>query len=337
MNASFPAADVERERKRALDALSVSLKNPGAIGSMVTTALLYGGAPYGIQASGTPATLARLTRDDLAEHHRRWWHPANSSLIVSGGISSAQANALAAELFGSWRGAGPVPVPPAERAGEAQRPRTIVIDMPGAGQAAVSAAVRGISRGAPDYYAMRLADAVLGGGSTGRLFEEIRTKRALSYGSYSNLVARADEGFLGATAQTKNESAAEVAQVMLGELDRLGKEPIGAEAAQKRIAFLTGNHNRSVETSGGLGNTLASLVLQGLSPGEAAAFVRNMEAVTAEQASAAAAKMVSAERATLVIVGDSAKFLDKLRAVRGDVEVIPLAELDLDSPTLRKR
>jgi zinc protease len=336
-NATFPAEDFEREKKKALDGLSVSLKNPGAIGSMVMTAALFGDAPYGSMATGTPATLARLTRDDLALHHRRWWHPGNSALIVSGGLDSGRANALAAELFGGWRGDGPPPQPPAERAGEARAPRTIVIDMPGAGQAAVGAGVRAISRGAPEYYPLRLADAVLGGGSTGRLFEEIRTKRALSYGSYSNLVARADEGFLGASAQTKNESAAEVAQVMLGELDRLGREPIGSDAAGKRIAFLTGNHNRSVETGEGLGNLLASLILQGLEPSEAAAFVGKMEGVTAQQASAAAARLVSAERATLVIVGDSAKFLDKLKAVRPNVELIRLDELDLDSPTLRKR
>ena len=57
-----------------------------------------------------------------------------------------------------------------------------------------------------------LANSVLGGTSTGRLFEEIRTKRALSYGAYSSLAAQRDEGTIVASAQTKNESAAEVAQ-----------------------------------------------------------------------------------------------------------------------------
>ena len=138
-NATFPAEDFEREKKKALDGLSVAMKNPGTVGSMVMTAALFGDAPYGAMATGTPTTLARLTRDDLARHHRRWWHPGNSALIVSGGMDPARANALAAELFGGWRGEGPAPQPPAERAGEARAPRTIVVDMPGAGQAAVSA------------------------------------------------------------------------------------------------------------------------------------------------------------------------------------------------------
>jgi zinc protease len=304
---------------------------------MVSQPLVYGTAPYGGIASGTPASLKSLGRDDLAAHHRRWWHPGNSALIVSGGIDAARANALAARLFGGWRGEGAAPQPPQSRAGEAQPARTIVIDMPTAGQAAVGVAVRAIGRGDPDYYNLSVANAVLGAGSTGRLFQEVRTKRALSYGSYSSLPARADASVLSASAQTKNESAAEVVQVILAELDRLGKEPLDQASVERRIAFLTGGYTRQMETSGGVGATLASLVQQGLTPAEATRFVAQMEGVSPAEATAVAGRLVSADRATLVVVGDASKFLDKLKAVRPNLEVIPIAELDLDSPTLRRK
>ncbi len=335
-NATFPAQELELQRKQALDSLQVAMNTPGQIAAMVAQPLVYGSAPYATIASGTPASIASLTRDDLVAQRRQWWHPANSALVVSGGIDAARVNALAASLFSGWRGEGAAPQPPASRAGTAQKVRTVVIDMPGAGQAAVLAAARGLSRADPDYYSFNAANAVLGGGSTGRLFQEVRTKRALSYGSYSGMAPRAEAGMLTATAQTKNETAAEVAQVILGELDRLAKQPLQREEVANRISFLTGAFNRQAETSGGLGATLGNLIQQGLSPSEAARFVANMEAVTPEAASAAAARLVGGDKATLVIVGDSSKFLDKLKAVRPNVEVIPLAELDLDSPTLRK-
>jgi zinc protease len=336
-NATFPEEELERLRKRSLDALSIAMRDPGAIAQLVAQPLLYGAAPYGTLANGTSASLARLTRADLADHHRRWWHPGNASLIISGGIDAQQASRLADALFGGWRGQGAAPQAPAARAGEAQPVRTIVVDMPGAGQAAVLAAVRGIGRADPAYYDMTLANAVLGSGSSGRLFQEVRVKRALSYGANSGMPGRMDASVLTASSQTKNESAAEVAQVILAELDRLGKEPLEADQTAKRIAFLTGNYNRQVETSGGLAAVLAGLVQQGLSPAQAAGFVRQMEAVTPQGASAAAAKLASSQLASVVIVGDASKFLDKVKAVRPDVEVIPLAELDLQSPTLRKR
>jgi len=335
-NATFPAEELELERKEALDFLSVAMRTPGQLANLVSQPVIYGAAPYGTIMFGTPRSVAGLTREDFAEHHRRWWHPGNSALIVSGGIDAARANALAASLFAGWTGEGPAPAPPASRAGEARPVRTIVIDLPGSGQAAVLAAVRGVSRGDVAYYSANAANAVLGGGSSGRLFQEVRVKRALSYGAYSSIVPRLDTGFVTATAQTKNESAADVVKIVLDELDRLAKQPLDRQEVANRIAFLTGAFNRQAETSAGLGGMLANLLQQGLSPSEAARFVANMEAVTPEAASAAAARLAGADRATLIIVGDSAKFIDKLRAVRPDVELIGIDDLDLDSPTLRK-
>ncbi|HYJ83551.1 MAG TPA: pitrilysin family protein [Allosphingosinicella sp.] len=335
-NATFPAEELELQRKQAIDSLSIALRNPGQLASMIALPLVYGDAPYATLGNGTPRSLASLTRDDFVEQHRKWWHPGNSALVISGGIDSARADALAASLLGGWRGEGAAPTPPAERAGRAQKVRTIVVDLPGAGQAAVLAAVRGISRSDPLYYQANAANAVLGGGSSGRLFQEVRTKRALSYGAYSGMPARLDAGLLTASGQTKNETAAEVARVFLDELDRLGREKLPAQDVTNRIAFLTGAFNRQAETSGGLGGMLANLLQQGMEPSEVARFVAKMESVTPEGASAAAAGLVGADRATLVVVGDASKFIDKLRAVRPDLEVIRFDELDLDSPTLRK-
>jgi zinc protease len=332
-NATFPEEELERERKRALDELSIAMRDPGTLAALVAQPLLYGDAPYGALVS--PASLAALGRGDLTAHYRQWWHPANGALLVSGGIDTASATAMAGRLFGDWRGEGAPPQPPASRAGTALRPRTLVIDMPGAGQAAVVAAVRSIDRADPDYYNLAVANAVLGAGSNGRLFEEIRTKRALSYGANSSLPSRADDALLSAVAQTKNESAADVVRVFLDEFDRLGREPFAADAIDKRKLYLAGNYIRQSESSAGFGNQLAALVLQGLPPGEAARYVAAIEAVGAEAASKVAARLVSSERASLVVVGDSSKFIDKLRAIRPDLEVIPLSALDFDAPALR--
>jgi zinc protease len=335
-NASFPDEEIERQRKRGIDSLSVQMKDPGALASMVSLPLLYGSAPYGSLPSGTPASLASISRSDLLAHYRQWWHPGNSALVVSGGIGGAEATAMAGRLFGDWRGEGPAPAAPVARAGEAQPVKTLVVDLPGAGQAAVLVAVRGVDRADPDYYNLSLANAVLGAGSNGRLFEEIRTKRALSYGAGSGMPSRLDDALLSASSQTKNETAADVVQVILDQLDRLGREPFTADAATKRKDFLIGNYNRQVETSGGLGGVLASLIQQGMPVSEATRFTEKLAGVTPEGASAVAGRLTSSRQATVVVVGDSAKFIDKLRAIRPDVVVIPAADLDLDSATLRR-
>ena len=73
-------------------------------------------------------------------------------------------------------------------------PDVIVIDMPGAGQAAVAVARSGIARRDPRFYPALVANAVLGGGYSARLNQEIRIRRGLSYGSGSSLDARRDAG-----------------------------------------------------------------------------------------------------------------------------------------------
>ena len=335
-NATFPEQELERERKRSIDSLSVALKDPGAIASMVAQPLLYGNAPYGSLTGGTPKSLAGLTRADLVEQYRRWWHPANAALVVAGGIDPQSSAAMAERLFSGWRGDGPAPAVSASRAGEAQRPRTLVIDMPQAGQAAVVASLRAVDRADPDFYNITVANAVLGVGSKGRLFEEVRTKRALSYGANSGMPSRADDSVLTASAQTKNETAAEVAKIFLDEIDRLGRQPLTAAEVDTRKAFLTGNFVRQAESSSGFAATLAGLIQQGVPPQEAARYAMQIESVTAQAASRAAGRVAASDRATIVIVGDASKFLDKLRAFRPDVEVIKADELDLDSPGFKK-
>ena len=334
-NARFPADEFERQRTRAVDSLGVAMRDPGALASMVVQPVVYGGAPYGSLAGGTVTSLKGLTRDDLVRAYRTWWHPANAALVVSGGIDPQATEAMTQRLFGSWRGQGPAPVVPNARAGDAQNVRTIVVDMPSAGQAAVVAAVRGVDRADPDYYNIVVANAILGSGSNGRLFEEVRTKRALSYGASSSLPARADDALLTASAQTKNESAADVAKIFLDELDRLGRQPFTADEIQKRKAFVSGIYTLQSETSAGFGATLAGLIQQGLSPSEAVRYLQNIDTVTSDAASKAATRVSAADRATLVIVGDSSKFIDKVRALRPDVEVISADQLNLDLPTLK--
>ena len=333
-NASFPDAEFERERKRSLDGLTATLNDPGALASRVATRVMYGNAAYGSVAS--PASIPAITREDLIAHRETYWHPGAARVVISGGLSSDKARALANDLFGDWESDRAAPAVLADPAGDTPAPRTLVIDMPNAGQAAVRASVRAISRDNPDFYKLWLTNTVLGSGSNGRLFEEIRTKRALSYGAYSSLDTRADEATLTAQAQTKNETADEVAAVFFDQFALLGSEKMGEDALEKRRLFLGGALARSLETSGGFNGIVASLLLRGIEPEEAFRVAEMLSAVSADEVAAMASKYLAPERASLVIVGDAQYFLEDLKALRGDVEVIAFDELDLAASDLRK-
>ncbi|WP_336985730.1 pitrilysin family protein [Altererythrobacter aquiaggeris] len=335
-NAAYPQDEFQRERTRAIDSLQVSLKDPGALARYVMQPVMYGGAAYGTLAGGTPDSLAELTAADLLKHRETYWHPARTKVIVSGGISAGDATALANRLLGGWTKGSEPAAEIADPDGAAQRVRTIVVDMPEAGQAAVIAAVRSVSRADDRYYPLMLANSVLGGGSSGRLFEEVRTKRSLSYGAYSAMPSLAGEAVLSASAQTKNESAADVAKIFLDEFARLGAQPLEEDALETRRLFLAGAYARSLETSAGFNSIVADLLQQGIEPAEAARLAQRLSAVNAQAASDAATAVVDPAQATLIIVGDSKQFIEGIRKLRPGVEVISAADLDLSNETLRR-
>ncbi|MBB5710590.1 M16 family metallopeptidase [Sphingomonas xinjiangensis] len=334
-NASFPAAEFEQERRRSVDQLQVALKTPGPLAGMVMQRAVYGAAPYG--GVPTPRSLAAIGRDELVAQRDRWWRPDNAALIVTGGITPADVRGIADRLFADWRASGPVTPAPVTGAGQAGKPRVIVVDMPGAGQAAVAAGLRIPGRGDPAYPDLMIANAVLGAGSNGRLFQEVRVKRALSYGAYSALSPRAGQGLMSAVAQTKNESAPDVVGIFETELKRLAGEPLDAETVGQRVAFMQGGVARQAETSAGFARTLASLMLQGVEPSEAATLRTRIGAVTPQAAAAAARRTITPEGATIVVVGDAKLFVEKLRQTHPQAEVIPASALDLDTPQLRGR
>ena len=333
-DATFPEDELQRERKRALDGLTATLNDPGALAGLAAARVMYGDAPYGRVAN--PASLPAITRDDLVAHRETWWHPGVARIVVSGGISAADAERLAGSLFGAWTTERSAPAPIANPAGVAPAPRTVVIDMPDAGQAAVVAGVRALTRQDPRFYPLWLTNTVLGSGSNGRLFEEVRTKRGLSYGAYSSLATRADEATLSAQAQTKNETADEVAAVFFEEFTKLGAETLDEEALQKRRLFLGGALARQLETSGGFNGIVASLMLRGIEPQEAFEVAQRLSAVSPEDVAQMAGAFLDPERASLVIVGDAQYFLEDLKALRPDVEVVPFSELDLSNVSLRQ-
>ena len=333
---AFAQEELERERRRSLDRLRVSMRDPGFVGQRVAWRAAYGEAPYGAPPQGTPASLAALTRDDLVAYHRAWWRPDNATLVITGALDAEAGFALAERLFGSWAAPSePMAQLPANRAGEAPAPRVIVVDNPDADQSSVSVVMRGVQRGDPDYYPLVLANSALGGSSTARLFQEVRVRRALSYGANSGLPSYRDEGVLVATAQTRNNAAPEVAQVMLGEISRLTREPLTEDVLQKRRTLLAGSFGRQVETTFGLGDFLAGLAVQGLPMSEYARYLPSIEAVTPQQVAASVAAELDPARASIVIVGRASEFLEALRAQHPNVEVIPFAELDLGTARLR--
>ena len=333
-NPVFAKDEVDRLREQNVDALRVALKDPAQLARFVASRVVFGGGPYGHNLGGTPKSLEGIKSEDAAAFHAKWYRPDNAIFVVAGTITPDAAMAIAEKSFGDWKASGEMPPRAGEGAGATQKPRVVVIDMPDAGQAAVMVTRRGLARTDPAYITSQVANAVLGGGYSSRLNEEIRIKRGLSYGAGSSFDFRREAGPFFATAQTKNESAGEVASIINEQLSSMTSTSVAESELTPRKAVLLGNFGRALETEAGLVSRVGALALYGLPLGDLSHYISDVQGVTSAQVKEFATGHFPDE--SVVIVGDVKKFGDEFKKRFPNAEIIPLAQLDLDSPTLRK-
>jgi len=332
---AFAPDELDRLKSQKRDELTVDLQDPGTLARLAMARVVFGDGPYGHPASGSPASLERITRAAVVQQYQRLYRPDNAVLVLSGGVTPETGFALAQKAFGDWARPSAAPPPPAPGK-SVPGGRVVVIDLPGTGQAAVAVGAATIARQDPAYYGAEVANGVLGGGYSARLNAEIRVKRGLSYGAGSALDARRDEGIFEASAQTKNASADTVAGLLLTEVKRLGAEPASVPELTARKAALIGEFGRTADTGAGLAGLLAADAIYGVELGEIGRYAAKVEAVSPDEARAAALKLADPNQLDVVVAGDDKLFLDALKARFPNVEVIEADALDLDSPSLRK-
>lgn len=340
LNPTFPQEEIDLERSQALDGLKYNLTQPGFLASYVASVYSFGEHPVG----GTPASLEALTRADLEVFYKQAFRPESAVLIFVGDITAAKAAADAEKYLGSWRGIEGIKNPPRDSnkfsftTDQKVFRRFLVVDLPESGQASVNyiKRVNTLGRNSKEYYAASVLNSLLGGGYSSRLNQEIRIKRGLSYGAGSSFGWRPGYSNFRASTQTKEVSAAEVAELIVAEITRLrNTEPTAAET-DPRKAVLTGGFGQNLETGRGLAGAVADLYSFGIPTSELNAYMSNVNSVkNADLTKLASQNFVNGD---ILIVGDYSKFKDDLakRFPNTKIDVIKVDDLNIESPTLRK-
>ncbi|AMY08783.1 protease3 [Luteitalea pratensis] len=306
MNATFPEAEVEREKKRQLDLLAQTEKNGGAIASRVRAILAFGpDHPYGRPAQGFPRTIQGITRDDLVSFHKDRWKPGSSAIVFVGAVTLAEATALATQHFGAWSGgaASPVTIPAAK---PAPAGRIYLVDRQDAAQTNVQQFLPAPRRDSDDYYALLLADAVWGGGGFGtRLNMNLREEKGYSYGVFSTLQLLKEAGSWYASGGVQTDKTKESVVEFDKELKALGgaREITADEFATARQVKTRG-YAQQFEAFTRVAGEIATLWSQGLPMTELQREYDETARATLDATLAAAKKYARPERASIVLVGD---------------------------------
>ena len=329
---AFAPAELTLAKQRATSSITLQNGSPSALANLVAQRALFTGA-FGRPTSGTARSIAAIDRDAVIAYHRAHFRPDGAILTIGGDLAPGDAFALAQTAFGDWTAPpGPVATPaPAVAAA----PRIVVVDQPAAGRTAIVVARAGPLRMSADWAAATVGNAVLSGYS-GRLNEEIRVKRGLSYGAGSMYASGRYAGAILASTLVEHAKAPEALDIMLSTISSLGTSPAGADEIGARRTSLLGGMAAGLETMGGLVrgvalNAFAGLPLDALTSAPAALSAVEPAAVTRFAAAGLSTPP------TIVLVGDASKFIDAVRKSHADVLFVKAADLDLTSPGLARR
>jgi zinc protease len=336
--ARFPAFaqnELERQRQQMVSGLQVSQQDPEYIANAVFDRLVYGFHPYGMPDSGTPETLASLTRADLVAFHRKYFAPNNAILAIVGDVTADEAFATAKKIFGDWD----KKEVPADKFIAPPNPtrRVIVVNKPDSVQTEVRVGHIGIARTDPDYMAVNLAIRILGGEGSNRLHQVLRTERSLTYGAQANFDTLKEGGDFEAETNTRSEATGEVLRLIVDEFWRLQRERVGERELSDAKAYLTGSFPLTIETPESIAMQVVNVLFYGLPVDQLQTFRERVNAVTVDDIQRVARAYLKPDRLSIVLVGNAAAFAAQLKGVGfGTFESVELGDLDLMAANFKR-
>jgi len=332
---AFAPAEIERQRQQMMSGLQVSLEDPEYIANSVFDRLVYGFHPYGMPNTGTPETLASLTRDDLVAFHKRYFAPNNAILAIVGDVTAEEAFATAKKVFGDWEKKDL----PSEKFIQPPDPtrRVVVVNKPDSVQTEVRVGHLGIPRTHPDYMAVNLAIRILGGEGSNRLHQVLRTERGLTYGAQANMDTLKDTGDFEAETNTRSEATGEVLKLIVDEFWRIQRERVNERELADAKAYLTGSFPLTIETPESIAMQVVNVIFYGLPLEHLQNFRDRVNAVSVDDIQRVSQALLRPDRLSIVLVGNAAAFASQLRGIGfGTFETVELGDLDLTSANFKR-
>ena len=326
LNPTFPAAEVERQRGQRLSQLIEERQQPGAVASKALAAALYGPKhPYGYSELGTEPATKAMSRDDMLAFWKANFVPNNAALVVAGAISAAELKALAEENFGQWQPGKPGTVALGTPA--TTQAQAVMVDMPGAAQTMLRIGNVAVPRSTPDFAALEVMNAALGGLFSSRINMNLREERGYTYGAGSVFRYRRDKGpFIIYTSVRTDVTGAAVREIFK-EVDRMVAVPLTADELALSRDSLVRSLPGQFETSGQALGSFADTFVYDLGLDYFATLPQRINAVDAAAVQDVAKRHLVPGRMVTVAVGDRARIEAQLREEAG-LKTIELRDAD---------
>jgi zinc protease len=296
----FDDVAIERVRGQVLAGIEGDARDPDTIAGQVFSELAWGDHPYGSSLDGTRESVSALSRDDLVAAHDAALARDRVVVGAAGDISADELGRLIDSILADLPAEG-APMP---SAAEYQLPPgNTVVEFPSPQSVAIFGH-EGIARDDPDFFPAFVLAQVLGGGNfRSRLMEEVRVERGLTYGIYAFL-GTADYGqTISGRFSSSNDLVAEAIDVTRAQWADLAENGITEEELEAAKRYLTGAYPLRFDGNGRIAGILAGMQADEMPVDYIATRNDQVEAVTLEDVSRVAARILRPESLHFVVVG----------------------------------
>ena len=316
--ASFPAAEFERERRQMLEEVKLNRTQPSFLASERLRKVLFGHHPYA-EIAPSEQQVAAYKREYLLDVYKGFYTPENGLLLLVGDFDPAAMLANVEKIFGGWTGKKPA----AKEAAAPPNPRgrrVYLVHVPGAVQTQILAGCHAITRKHPDWIKLGLTNSLYGGAFNSRLVMNIREDKGYTYSPRSGVNPLRQHGYFSVSAAVRNEVVAASLTEMFYELDKLRAVPVPEAELADAQNYLTGVFSMGLATQEGLLGQLTTVELNELPQDYLETYREKVRALKPADLQEAARKYFDSANMQIVVVGDRHKIQEQA-ALFGELEV----------------
>lgn len=318
MNPAFMDGEVARAKSQVIAQQQKKIDNPSSYANDAFDLFLYQSHPYANDISGTPASVKKITKQDIIRHYLNNYRPNNAELAVVGRFNK-DFEVKVSEAFKKWPGK-----PIKEVANPELKPiqglEMKLVSKPGLQQAQIRIGGFGIRRNDPDFLKLRVANVALGGDFGSRLNQHIRDDLGLTYSIYSSFDSRADRGPFLISTFTKNETVGKVLQESLKSLSEFVDKGITEAELKASKEQLLSQFPRAIETADRLAYNILMLNYYGVPLSYLQDFTKNVEALSLSEINQSIQKHIDAKNLRVLVYADEKKVADQLKAYKPSIE-----------------
>lgn len=305
-NPTFPQAEVDKYKTRTLSQLQLQRSFPQFLAAEQFQKAIYGSSHPASLIAPPADSIKKLTTKDLTDFHATYYRPNNAILAIVGDVTMKEIMPKLEKAFGDWQ-KGDVPTITIPQAPAQSESRIYLIDRPGSVQTVLQLGTLGIERTSPDYFGVLLADRVLGGGPSGRLFLNLREDKGYTYGAYSNFGGSKFRGTWVSSSEVRTDVTEGAMKEFMYELNRLRNETVPADELENAKRAIVGSFALSLEQPGTLLQNIITQKLYNLPADYWDTYPQKVSAITAADVQNAAKKYLDMGHLQVVAVGDAAK------------------------------